>query len=157
MDPIKAKIIELIPEIDKTPEVQIGDRAVLSQFAIENGVPPKKKYCIIVGSSSDGRYWRVLWDGLRNPQTYAKEYIELSVATQRDITLADVLRAMDMTRSRQFMWMVGTHGMFVSYERDREQQTLPSNITWNLTTDYDNQTQEVKAFIGKIIGVTETL
>lgn len=94
-DPIKAKIIELVPDI-------LG-----------------------VGSKRDGH--RII-----------------SVPVQRKITLADVLRAIEKELGAGFavfqggqIWMGGKYTMFI----------------WNLSADYDGQTDEVKEFIGKLLGV----
>lgn len=62
----------------------------------------------------------------------------------RRITIADVLRAIDKEYETGFavyqggqIWMNGKYTMLV----------------WNLALSYDGQTQEVKDFIGKLLGV----
>lgn len=74
---------------------------------------------------------------------------------ERPITLADVLRAIDKVRIDV---SVSSFGGFEIWSKEG----LANNIfvlenspkwKWNLTTDYDGQTQKVKEFIGKLLGV----
>lgn len=63
---------------------------------------------------------------------------------ERPITLADVLRA-----------ILTMKGSIDSFKFDQILSKLVGyeDSCWNLTTDYDGQTQKVKDFIGKLLGV----
>jgi hypothetical protein len=97
-DPIKAKIIEAVPEI-------------YNRF--NSGTP-------------DSHGWSV------------------SVQDNR-ITLPDVLRAIP---KHGLVMHLTQHFLFLSYVGNEE-----ILIDWNLTLDWDGQTDEVKKFIGSLLGV----
>lgn len=103
-DPIRAKIIELVPEIA-------------------------------------GRNTSVLI-----PEPFG------GVINHRDsrITLADVLRAMPVGI---YMKSLGEQVRLVYDEATDDETARIDPEYWDLTTDYDGQTQEVKEFIGKLLGV----
>lgn len=63
-----------------------------------------------------------------------------TIKTARPITLADVLRAIQKVSDYSAASLGG-------FTRDM------LNLGWNLTTDYDGQTAEVKEFLGKLLGV----
>lgn len=67
--------------------------------------------------------------------------------TLRPITLADVLRAID--KSTGVMVSITVTGEI------RVHDGVPTTSQWDLTTDYDGQTQEVKDFIGTLLAVNE--
>lgn len=100
MDNVKAKLIELVPDIVVNPHAQLigHDRKV----------------------------------------TYFKEC--------RPITLADVLRAIE--EQQEFFWTRKADAYEITGGAAR------IIVEWNLTTDYDHQTDEVKTFIGTLLGVT---
>lgn len=107
-DPVKAKIIELVPEI------------------------------------REGCKCRTYADG---------SYCSLP----RPITLADVLRAIEMCKGYGDQLLMDSDGSMEYHAVNLLAGTEPENemftATWNLTTDFDNQTDELKAFVGKLIGV----
>lgn len=70
---------------------------------------------------------------------------------ERPITLADVLRAINKPVRMQMMNIPDVSEAVMVPAIDNSVAVLLSK--WNLTTDYDNQTQEVKDFIGKLLGV----
>ena len=43
------------------------------------GIHRRQRFGVVVGESADGDGWRVLWDGLRQPKTYSKRFIEVIV------------------------------------------------------------------------------
>lgn len=94
-DPTKAKIIELLPELEKR--------------------------------ISNGDVW------------------------QENITLADVLRAIEVAGIGIRIDENGTFWRTIANECFRDE--TGASIWWQLEKDYDGQTQEVKDFIGKLLGV----
>lgn len=112
-DPIKAKIIELVPEI-------MGDWSG----------------CDVCGTMCSG-----MCDNDEGP-------------TARPITLADVLRAILATDLANRTNVLVESGGFISKRKwEGNEHKFISGAEWNLTADYDGQTQEVKEFIGKLLGV----
>lgn len=74
----------------------------------------------------------------------------------RPITLADVLRAIEKIQGTDtyFIAMDGTFCVKNSVFHSLSGVILSGNtFRIDLTTDYDNQTQEVKAFIGKLLNL----
>jgi len=65
------------------------------------------------------------------------------------IQLADVLRAIEKSGNGVNVSMAtnGNIGYWFDDKKDLK--------NWNLTTDYDHQTQEVKDFIGRLLGVNK--
>lgn len=106
-DPIKAKIIELVPEIEE-----------------------------VVHDPDLSRYGSI-----------GRTYV------QRPITLADVLRSISKSRGG-----IGAEVIAVDQDGNFQEQIGAGEFhcsmwVWNLTIDYDGQTQEVKTFIGSLLGV----
>lgn len=76
------------------------------------------------------------------------------VTDHSKVTLADVLRAIEEYRNsldeeKQEWWSVDTRGEFLQLPAIKG--ILPC---WNLALGYDNQPQEVKNLIGRLLGVT---
>jgi hypothetical protein len=65
-------------------------------------------------------------------------------------TLADVLRAIDEYGIAIRVDQNGTFWRVIRDEPFRDEDG--ASIWWNLTTDFDGQTDEVKTFIGSLIG-----
>lgn len=145
-DPIKAKIIELVPEILElkfgcevdvagfgrmivTQDMQ-GDNFQLMPYGLEEKLPV-----------AQGEHFTVYFnrDTLNN---------SLNKIIGRPITLADVLRAIPVG---VYMKSLGEQVRFVSYDADMEAHT--GLEYWDLLSDYDGQTQATRSFIGKLIGV----
>lgn len=102
-DPIRAKIVELVPEIEtRTFTYSLGHRINI-------------------------------------------------IAPDQRITLADVLRAIETIYDKKVRNVKLWSGAEIN-EMKEEQAAVTRR--WNLTTDYDNQTQEVKEFLGSLLGVT---
>lgn len=70
------------------------------------------------------------------------------------ITLAVVLRAIEKADVglRVELSTYGDELLMGQYEKP-EQQGYYSHAYWNLAKDYDDQSEEAKAFIGKLLGV----
>lgn len=102
-DPVKAKIIEMVPEI-------------MELVAIGAPVRANKE----------------------------------NIYSTRPITLADVLRAIRSIKDKYRLEL----GF---YKNDLEMCDVgfsPNvSVSWNLTVDFDGQSDEVKAFVGKLLGV----
>lgn len=68
------------------------------------------------------------------------------------ITLAHVLRAIDSDE-----WgfpVVSNNGVFFKLDSETgEAQEMGDGVQWNLTTDYDGQSDEVKTFIGSLLDI----
>lgn len=69
------------------------------------------------------------------------------------IRLADVLRAIAKVPRASVLWDLkwSADSLFFVKGGGGFEEFIAE---WNLTTDYDNQTDEVKAFVGKLLGVT---
>jgi hypothetical protein len=73
-----------------------------------------------------------------------------SIPTYRPITLADVLRVV----TDKFAISLGEGRFSLAFGDIHFSDVFTvKSFTWNLFADYDNQTDEVKAFIGKLLGV----
>lgn len=124
-DPVKQKIVELLPEI---LELKFGCR--IEDFGTLRTICGYRAGGDYL--TDDGYWW-----------TYSmltqRKYLDI---LGRPITLADVLRAI-LKRYSPF-------AQSVVFGASDVQELLGM---FNLTTDYDGQTQEVKDFIGKLIGV----
>lgn len=107
-DPVRAKIIELVPEI--------ADRDV--------------KYCSL----------KNCW-----------------IDEHRPITLPDVLRAIGSSRERHGFTIDSQGDKLVMFWSTKDPENPDHSILvrerWNLAVGYDGQTQAVKDFIGKLLGV----
>lgn len=146
-DPVKAKIIELVPEI---MELKFGN--------IIRHKPPKA-----LGIDYRGRY---VHEGRGNRYSNNARLFFRGEGSQTDysllvplddfenlgrpITLADVLRAIHV--GKPYSYFVSIDGRFwIGEHMDYPIEKLDAR--WNLATDYDNQTQEVKTFIGSLLGL----
>lgn len=70
----------------------------------------------------------------------------------KTITLADILRAIGTLKYR--VLGIDMFGFFLEWEVSANTyHIMMPGARWNLTTDYDGQTQEVKDFIGSLLGV----
>lgn len=149
MDNVKARLIELVPDI---LELKFGFRFEEKPAfgsSLRNDTYQGEKIFIVLMPTTDGKKWIVMTDG--GFQHVPTDQIEAwHIPVGRPITLADVLRAIDIHKGKTPDHVV----MEIGY--------LPSGMwmffrggthAWNLTTDYDNQTQEMKDFIGKLLGV----
>lgn len=111
-------------------------RAKIIEAVPEIVVMKRKKYAVTEGEFNS------------DDPSYAYKLVK----TYRPITLADVLRAMPVTNdlrysvdSRGYIWEEHTTGARMHGVRHV--------ATWNLALSYDDQTDEVKEFIGKVLGV----
>lgn len=77
---------------------------------------------------------------------------EMAARMGNQLGLADVLRAIHSSRYCD-AHLVDDEGDFWVWRSGPTSPHEVTGITWNLTTDYDGQTQEMKDFIGKLIGV----
>lgn len=72
----------------------------------------------------------------------------------RPLTISDVLRAIEKRHAGQIILeQIALYGEQFHFIARGIESGHVKNAYWNLTTDYDNQTDEVKAFVGKLIGV----
>ena len=148
-DPVKAKIIELVPDI---MELAYGCLVIYKFFGDLGTFEAKCRYSHRVGN----RHY-VIDENDHVHFVYSKEVgkEELKVLG-RPITLADVLRAMEKISDETRVWMgVLTTGQIFHNAPHNDSNAFYQIIdcTWNLATHYDGQTQEVKDFIGKLLGV----
>jgi hypothetical protein len=129
-DLIKARIVELVPDITKCP-------------------------------ACDGKGWTAEHGNHHNPETGECEDCPVQVQCEmcratgvinRPITLADILRAVEKVQSPR-MLLVDPRGHFWYIENIMDPVIEAHPSSWNLTADYNGQTNEVKTFIGTLIGV----
>lgn len=141
-DPIKAKIIELL-------DIKPRERE-LFQYELEN-------YGDILQFNGAANFVRWLAE-----EHFAIDEVELRpnmgegsrfvVREHRPITLADVLRAINVS-PKIFMgdWLINTRGHFVKHLLTG--QHIAQVERWDFLADYYGQTQEVRSFIGRLLGV----
>lgn len=146
-DLIRAKIIELVPEI---LEVKQGC-AVAIKSAYSGW-----------GDRMMGRYGTSDWmfDGishLRNKEGTMSfdeylNHVELCYVIGRPIQLADVLRAIAAMNLVETV-TVDENGSFTTFLKGAANlhKDIPS---FDLTLDFDNQDQPTRDFIGRLLGVT---
>lgn len=72
----------------------------------------------------------------------------------RPIQIFDVLQAIPVANENGDYYAISSTGVFLTVNCETGEVEY-SDVQWNLLHDYDNQTAEVKAFIGKLIGATE--
>lgn len=151
MDKVKEKIVSLVPEI---VELKEGCEILVGE--------PKLKH-VIYGHDDDEGTW---YGYLAKPfpkDLEANSYYDIGIDDEalhnveilgRPIQLHDVLRAIhtkDMGEAYEFPILdllgVGAH--------ERKERLMSVVYRFNLATDYDGQTPEVKAFIGKLLSVTK--
>lgn len=70
-----------------------------------------------------------------------------------EITLADVLIAVGSQKKNPLA--VDDQGFLYVWKTNDGFRALDVRLIWNLAEPYDGQTQEVKDFIGTLIGVTD--
>lgn len=131
-DPVKQKIQELNPEI---MELKFDCRIESSTGTIG----------VFTGVRLNGEVFEIY----SNPPGYIHSIpSKLSVILGRPIQLADVLRAIP----------IGLHlkslGEQVRLVKDDEGSDVELEY-WDLTTDYDSQSDETKRFIGELLGVNK--
>lgn len=143
-DKIKSKIIEAVPEII---ELKFGCK-IISEVWGE---------LVIRGKGARGRKdtedtYEAIDEGFIKSNSVGSCFVPESSIKEilgRPITLADVLRAIstsfDEGNIEAGSWGVAVDGSFFRAYRRYEK--------WNLTADYDGQSDEVKSFIGKLLGV----
>lgn len=131
MDKVKQRLIELVPEI---AELKFGCR-IRTRWNTDAVVLGFSK----LKSTKSQRFYKYM-HGMTASTIAEGAILEI---LGRQVTLADVLRAIQKVG--------GTlHEDAIVYETPHGQLLTRY---WNLTTDYDGQTQEVKDFIGKLLGV----
>lgn len=136
-DPVKAKIVELVPEI-----VQLKFGCWVKDKDGEAMLMRDYKPCKNTSGHTD------MYEGKNERGNTVITFFDEVIG--RPITLADVLRAIQGTDR-----VIGIDywGRFIGC--DENLNNVRMFAEWNLTTDYDNQTQEVRTFIGKLLGVTK--
>lgn len=140
-DPVKAKLIELVPEI-------LSDRRGYKQDELDQAYREYIAICKEVSKEDSSRTWAsaaIAYERVK------KLTDSLLLFQDRSITLADVLRAMKRNVGKYVGVTFDGDFLTREYGADSWIMEMPA---WNLTTDYDGQTQEVKDFVGKLIGVT---
>lgn len=139
MDKVKEKIISLVPEITA---LNFGVQGVWHKPASER-TKEKDISATVIDPASLGTAIDIYTNERKLNTIHRTHTIFPSdfTATGRPITLADVLRAIQIVNLPFHQEVIfGT----------REVQKFIG--MWNLFKDYDNQTQKVKNFIGKLIG-----
>lgn len=136
-DPIKAKIIELCPDIMEL------------EFGCSLYQPKHKKTLVYVGK--DNGQFAVKFEG--DDRLIIADSISDCEILGRPITLADVLRAI-ANRTDERCITVSCFGQFhEEFHEEDEWDTQPLHHHWNLLKDYDDQEQATKDFIGSLLGV----
>lgn len=133
MDPIKQRIIELVPEI---MELKFGCQVLFKDIVFN-----------YVCRGKEGRSPTLMLitpDGERATVVIAEMEKMKYEILGRPIQLADVLLALQS----QTKWdvFVMKNGNIVAMGE--------SSVRWNLLETYDNQTQDVKNFIGRLLGIS---
>lgn len=77
---------------------------------------------------------------------------ELDVKT-RSITLADVLRAMQGKTGTTEVIGASINGQFLDCSPDGQYLRVYDEPIWNLSLSYDDQEEDVKLFVGKVLGI----
>lgn len=138
MDPIKARIQELCPDV---MELKFGCKVKLLDY---------EKYPNAWGIYAGKQFWKsgehdrelvIHPDGKLYPMDKKIEILG------SPITLAVVLRAIERAKGITG-YAVGQNGAF--YFHGQELFKVPR---WNLEHDYDQQSEECKQFIGSLLGV----
>lgn len=127
-DPVKAKIIELVPEILSVNPTVFKNKVGNWQYSYIDGAGLNQH------SEEFGMYSSAFDAMLGSGRLEC-----------RSITLADVLRAIE--EAQEFFWTRKAD------EYEIKGGTARVIVEWDLTTDYDGQTQEVKDFIGSLLGL----
>lgn len=137
-DPITLKIQELVPEI-----MELKEGCRVSHFLKGTGT-------ILRVEKHEGESDTYCLGFLALPEPiFEREPLNLNwEILGRPITLADVLRAI---RENGKLVYVREDGSF--YLEDEPLQIYYSGYFWNLALDWDNQTQKVKDFLGRLLGV----
>lgn len=84
------------------------------------------------------------------PELVKKPFEGHAIYTTRPITLVDVLRAIGSANNSSVLRVNNLGGFSWFIDQKWKDIALPR---WNLTTDYDGQTQETRTFIGNLLGV----
>lgn len=155
-DPVRAKIIELVPEIVELKHGFRFEEKPAFGSSLRNDTHQGEKIFTVLMPTTDGKKWIVMIDG--GFQHVPTDQIEgWHIPIGRPITLADVLRAVEETKGPHDEMMVATNGEMEYYAVNLLSGPAPENEvfteTWSLTSDYDGQTQEVKDFIGKLLNI----
>lgn len=161
MDKTKAKIQELVPEI---MELKFGCRVqvyipsygesnesvddyVEEQWGIATYIQEDEPMTFLLGEHIYDVYASDFKDG-------DTEYVDdedgiVCTNVGRPITLADVLLAIG--QSKEYYTGIDATGEFIQAGEFGGMNR--TNIMWDLTKTYDDQSQETKDFIGQILGV----
>lgn len=150
--PIKAKIIELVPDIMGRHVFEVGYN--VCKFCNEPRViRDRKRDVIAVDEKSGGSVSEV------TETNYDQTKFPCSKNPRRSPSLADVLRAMHASENcRDGYYSVGIDGGIyrVRYTYPDKEHCIITHDgigSWNLEKDYDGQTEETKTFIGSLLGV----
>ncbi len=136
-DKITAKIRELLPD---TQKLEFGCEVVYDRRTC--------KYLTHVEGFCD----------VMLPPKYDKGILQVTnprlKILGRPLQLHDILRAIGKVRAG-FDWAVTVDGRIIQNQGGVTSIFIASDYRWNLSTDWNGQSDEVKEFVGKIIGVTK--
>lgn len=152
-DPIKAKIVELMPEI---MELKVG-----CIVAVGDAMLPHTVYGIdegIVSAYLNKPFPKSMRANDFYDCEFGKDYKGNLEILGSPITLAVVLRVIEKQNAEKITKVLGvlyfginSAGQFIFHESATVKYT---GIVWNLELDsYDQQSDETKAFIGELLGV----
>lgn len=160
-DPIKARIIELIPEIMKQ---DAGCRSKM--LPTEKGSTYMAKFGAkqIYTLNPEEQHWDCQRGWVDGTEMYKLSLDGDAEILGHSIQLHDVLRAIEVRSKEEPEKMpmfvnLGTSGAFYKFQYDPSNGDGilirdDNNINWNLLESYDHQEQPVKDLIGTLLGVT---
>lgn len=154
-DKTKARIQELVPEVMELKfgcevrHVPVKDRGIDYRGIYLHPARGKRMHLIYFEGERTGSQ-------LPYSTTISEKEFEIIGSS---ITFAVVLRAIDKAKKRnRGSFFVRGDGTIFEWEKFTDGGSghhgiQPTYVTWNLTQDWDGQTQEMKDFIGKLLGI----
>jgi len=148
-DTTKNRIKELVPEITELKDgcyIKMSYGAEVDTDTIKVFHSPWK--------NREGEEYVTATHGIDAITVYLKQYhLSDNYITEilgRPITISDILRAIRKKNlgTDEDYYAITSDGLFI-----KTCEMIEERILWNLSKDYDQQEEEVKAFIGKILGV----
>lgn len=137
-DKTKQRIQELVPEV---MELKFGCEI---EFDGDS-------FGTIVGLNSHG--W-VVANHRHLSSAVLVNAVDVSQILGSPITLAVVLRAIEKANTPYFLELSTYHEeLLLGYYEKPKREGYYTHAYWNLTKDYDDQSEETKAFIGKLLEV----
>lgn len=162
MDSIKAKIVELVPEIMELKHgnrfrwngdvwfincVRCSDERVFA-YSCTGDMHDFSNASLGEKDKWEYKYKHFLKSDFNGEDA---EYFEI---LGRPITLADVLMVLGK-QDYGFRKLIIDTGGWMQWVEWNPERHLSGGVRWDLTKDFDHQSPETKAFIGSLLGVTE--